>query len=367
MRKLKISLAIILVAVISLCNSSFLYAKNVYADSIVLPTIYNQSFEIEDNNENLIKPTNWQVEACTGELDKCTFIIDDENAYDGQKYYQVTDGEYVIKSNEFIDIDGEDDYVFGIKYKTSSLDNSCSVYIETYYDSDKPISIIEGQIKAPVLTDTWLDAQVSFDADIRVNKVKVCIKINAKDGNVGIDYAYANKDIIKINFGASISLKKGKSAIRFTGQVDKDAFDKFLGKSVSVGVLIMPTNAFETVGEFTLKGVSSQIGRAVIADRWNNYDSIDDDGYYEFTCVMENMHVKEALTLSLSARAFIKIVEDGEEIYFYSTFDLEDNSRSIQEVAVNIKSDLENYFRYDEVQRTIIEAYALGELPNFAN
>ena len=78
---------------------------------------------------------------------------------------------------------------------------------------------------------------------------------------------------------------------------------------------------------------------------------------------MGNMHVKEALSLLLSARAFMKVEIDGVERYIYSTFDLTDNSRSVQMVASNLKANSDVYNKYDAVQRAIIDAYALGELP----
>ena len=117
------------------------------------------------------------------------------------------------------------------------------------------------------------------------------------------------------------------------------------------------------VGDFTLNGVSSDMGRAVILNDCNNKATADLDGYYEFVCTMGNMHVKEALTLSISVRTFIRIEENGNERYIYSNFDLKSNSRSIKEVAINLKADADTYNKFDSLQRSIIDAYALGELP----
>lgn len=354
MRKLKICLAILLVAVISLCNSSFLYAKNVYADNIILPLITNDSFE-SDNG--------WQVDCISGTLDETKLNYVYENAYDGARYFALSDGEYLVKTTDFIDVDGGDNYVFGIKYISSSLDNSCKISVETFDSSNNLLSTITGEEKSPNLTDVWANVQVDLTASSNVAKVKLIIEIKATNVAVGIDYAYGNKDVIETLFGASIFLKEGNSGIRFTGRVDKVVYDGYALNSVSVGILLMPTNYLERVGEFTLKGVSSESGRAIIADKWANQNSADTDGYYEFNCAMQNMHVKEALTLKISARAFIKITIDGVEKYFYSDFDLEGNSRSIQGVAINLKADTETYNRFDSLQRSMIDAYALGELP----
>ena len=354
MRKLKISLAIILVAVIMLCNSSFLYAKNVYADNIILPLIQNQSFEIEGG---------WDIEATDNSLDESKLSFPAENAYDGQRYFALSDGEYLVKTTDYIEIDGEDNYIFGIKYITSSLDNTCQVSVQTFDMENNLISIVSGEEMVAKLVDTWSDAQVYLSANDNVAKAKLVIKIKAVNGIVGLDYAYGNKDIVKTVFGASISLQEGTTSMRFTGRVDKAVYDSYSANSVSVGILLMPTGALSNVGEFTIRGVSDESGRAIIVDNWNNQDSALTDGYYEFVCTMTNMHAKEALTFFLSARAFMKIETGGEVKYIYSSFDVDSNSRSVKEVALRLKADTETYFKYDDVQRAIIDAYALGELP----
>ncbi len=354
MRKLKISLAIILVAVISLCNSSFLYAKNVYADSIILPLIANESFEIEGG---------WDIESTDNSLDERKLSYPTENAYDGQRYFALSDGEYIIKTTDFIEIDGEDNYIFGIKYIASSLDDTCQVNVQTFDMENNLISTISGEEKTATIVDVWADAQVYLSANENVVKVKLVAKIKAVNGIVGLDYAYGNKDIVKTVFGASISLQEGTTSIRFTGRVDKTAFDQYPKGTVSIGILFAPTLALNLVGDFTLNGVSSDMGRAVILNDCNNQDTADLDGYYEYVCAMGNMHAKQALTLSISVRTFVKIEENGNERYIYSTFNLEDNSRSIQDVALRLKQDTETYYKYDDVQRAIIDAYALGELP----
>ncbi len=365
MGKIKRTLIIFIIAVLCLSNAGCSIIRKAYAESIILPPIVNDSFESQQEQSAYSKPIGWQVDAVDQvEIGNVAFI--NENAYDGQSYYQVSGDEYTVKTEDYIDIDGGESYVFGVKYITSSLENSCTINIETFDNENNLLSTIANQVEEPKLVDTWLDTQFYINASTSVSKVKIAIKINALNGDVGIDYAYGNKDIIKISFGASISLQQGKTEMRFTGQIDKTAYEKFLGKSVSVGILFMPTNAFNQTGEFTIKGLSSETGRASVADKWKNQETIDSDGYYEFACAMKNMHVKEALTVSISARAFIKFTEEGKEKYIYSTFNLEDNSRSIQGVAQKLKADTTNYQKYDELQRMIIDAYALGELPKIA-
>ncbi len=354
MRKLKISLAIVLVAVLSLCNYGFPYAKNVYADGIILPLIQNQSFEIEGG---------WDINATDNTLDENKINYLSENAYDGEKYLQLSDGEYTVKTSDYIEIDGGDDYVFGVKFIASALDTSCQVVIETFDSSNDFLGNVRGEIKTPTLIDVWTDVQVYFSADDNVAKVKIAIVLDALNANVGLDCAYGNKDIVETVFGASINLQKGKASIRFTGRVDKKAFDQYTQGTASFGILFAPTAALNLVGDFTLNGVSSDMGRAVILNNCNNMDTADLDGYYEYVCTMGNMNAKEALTLSISVRTFVRIEENGIERYIYSNFDLEDNSRSIQEVALRLKENAETYAKYDDVQRAIIDAYALGEMP----
>ena len=347
-----------------LSNSGCIHIKKVHADSMILPLIVNDSFELEDARSDFAKPSDWRVNA-EKTINKNKLLFVSENAYDEQKYYQLTDNVYTIKTSEFISIDGGNDYVFGIKYITSSLENSCDVNIETFDNSGNYLSTVIGETGGPTKVNTWLDEQVCFNASEKVSKVKIAIKVKALNGSVGIDYVYGNKDIIKTNIGASISLQKNMTGIRFLGRVDKATYDKYLDQSISVGIIIAPTNALKEAGEFTVKGVSSDSARAVITDKWTNKDTADKDGYYEFACVMKNMHVKDALTVSLSARTFIRFTSGGKERYIYSTYDLDNHSRSIQSVALKLKDDAENYLKFDDFQRTIIDAYALGELPRF--
>ncbi len=355
MRKLKISLAIILVAVISLCNSSFLYAKNVYADSIILPLIQNQSFELEGG---------WDIEATENTLDESKLSYVSENVYDGERYLQLSEDKYLVKTSDYIEIDGQDNYIFGVKFIASALDSSCRVIIETFDSANNFLGNITSQIKNPRRVGEWTDVYAYFNADVNVAKVKIAIALSALNASVGLDYVYSNKDIVKSIFGASISLQKGKSSIRFTGQVDKNAFDNYPIGTAQVGILFAPRSAVEHIGDFTINGIGLDVGRALMLGTWNNSDTADLDGYYEFVCTMGNMHVKEALTLSISVRMFVKIQDGASERYIYSTFDLEDNSRSIQDVALRLKEKTEIYSKYDDVQRAIIDAYALGELPN---
>ena len=174
-----------------------------------------------------------------------------------------------------------------------------------------------------------------------------------------------DSEIIKLNDGASISLQKENTMIRFIGRVDKATYDQY-SDSIRVGIIIAPTNALKEASEFTIDGLSSNAVRVVSANGWLNENTAEQDGYYEFACAMKDMHFKEALTLSLSARAFIRLTSGENQEYVYSDFDLEKNSRTIQDVAKKLKDDIVNYIKYDQVQQTIIDAYALGELPRFA-
>ena len=365
MRKIKISLIMFIIAVLCLSNSACFHVKNAYAESIVLPLIANQSFEVEDTQSAVVKPSDWEVVSANQPVENQLLFVS-ENAYDGQKYYQLNGGKFTVKTQDFIEINGGERYVFGIKYITSSLENSCAISIQTYDDKNNLLGIISPQVSEHVLLDTWLDKQICFNANENVAKVKMLIQINAENGSVGIDYAYGNKDVINLLFGASISLQEGKTELRFLGRVDKKIYDEYLDKSVSVGVIFMPTNAYKSVGEFTIKGLTSQTGVASFVEKWQNQETAEADGYYEFACAMKNMHKKEALTVSISARAFIKFNDNGKERYIYSTFDIEDNSRSVQTVAKNLKADTKNYLKYDGLQRAIIDAYAIGELPKIA-
>ena len=138
MRKIKRSLIILMIAILCLSNVACSNVRNVYAESIVLPAIINESFELEDSESEILKPSGWLVEK-NGDFEG-DFAFVSKNAYDGVKYYQLSDGEYTLRTEDYIEINGWENYVFGAKYISSSLENKCEIFIEAFDNSNKLLS-----------------------------------------------------------------------------------------------------------------------------------------------------------------------------------------------------------------------------------
>ena len=71
------------------------------------------------------------------------------------------------------------------------------------------------------------------------------------------------------------------------------------------------------------------------------------------------------IDINFTVRGYVKYIEGGEEKILYSSWSLENNCRSIRQVAIMAKQDADFFNSYDLDQQEIINAYIEGRAPNF--
>lgn len=341
-------------------------------DSVLLsvcPEIKNHSFEnqtIANDGSGMATISDWIFlsEINYGQAD---FVA--ENAYDGERYYELKNNEYIIQSSDYIELEKNIEYSFGFKFKCTNLDDSCSITINTFDENNLLLKTIDGEEQKAVKENSWSDASVKIATKEDVARIKLTLKIKSNNGNVGIDYVYGNKEFIKLCKGASISLEENAPGIRFVGQIDKTIYDEFYATYdlVSAGMILMPTKYLDRVGEFTYKSIQEEKLEAEFnnAKYWNNQQTCEEDGYYGFNCALIDEIIQENIMMEFCVRGYIKYTENGVEKFIYSDFNRVDNSRSVNQVAIMARADTANFEQYDEIQKEIILAYAENRLPKF--
>ncbi len=354
---------ILSLALVLICNASFFMSpKNAYAEVNALVDIQNASFEQVDAQTGL--PLGWVVNQNLGEN---AFIT--QNAYDGAQYYQITDGEKLLQTQEFAEINGAYDYVFGVKFISSSQKSTCKISVSTFDSQNQLVKTEHSEQVQIKLVNAWQDVSVKIAKDENAVGVKIEITVDA-EGSVGIDAVYGNVDFLTLYDGASISLETTTTAIRFSGQVGKDVFDNLSQKydSVSVGIMLMLTDKLDVTGEFSVQGFSTTGYRCMLiqADYWSNTSTAEQDGCYKLHCSLINLGQAQ-LQVELCARLYVKYTENGQEKYIYSNYSVENNSRSLYSVAVMALADEQTFATYDQVQKSIIMAYAQNQMPDFNN
>ncbi len=143
---------------------------------------------------------------------------------------------------------------------------------------------------------------------------------------------------IKLYDGAAIRLDTSNSGLRFTAQVGYDYFNSL--KDASAGIIILPTSSLKDgVVELALHKLDNTLHGDVkylmvnVLDFENN-PTAKRDGSYVFSGTMDNI-LPQNVDRKFSARAFVKYTNaDGLPEYVYSDFDLENNSRSVHDVAL---------------------------------
>ena len=153
--------------------------------------------------------------------------------------------------------------------------------------------------------------------------------------------------------GASVRLSN-PSGLRFTAVLGAAYLDSFKGegKEVSFGILIAPTDYVNSVDEFTIKDlealdVKGAKYKAIDANKCAN--DTDADESYVFTGVLAPVQ-EGNYNRNFSARAYIKVVEGDTVTYYYSEYDEDLNSRSIEYVAEKAYADTNpvqtEYYQY---------------------
>ena len=154
--------------------------------------------------------------------------------------------------------------------------------------------------------------------------------------------ASANTANISMVDGASVRLSSYKSGIGFTTRVNYDYYNT-LDESYDVitGTLILPTdyltdNGITEVTHATLteKGEAGVFFQDVVNQGWKNTATAEKDGYYEYRGSLVNLN-KSNYDREFSAVGYVgyKTESDAEYTYEYTAYDMEKNSRAIDDVA----------------------------------
>lgn len=168
-----------------------------------------------------------------------------------------------------------------------------------------------------------------------------------KKGDIGyIDDVYVTDESIvtsdKVNMvkGASIRLDE-EHGIRFIARADYEYSQDY--EDPVFGIILLPTDYLTDGVTFTVAGLEAKGKTYVKAERdssyspeyrFNNYDTVLSDGYYEFTCALVKILDKN-VNREFSARAYVRYVDESTGIsrYVYSDYSQEKNSRSVYNLA----------------------------------
>lgn len=359
-------LGISVVILLVFCMSAFIMPKNAKATVTILPEIQNDGFEQADN-------LGWQITA--ENIDAQNHGLTSEVFYDGVNSYQLKQNHYVIKSVDFINIDLNSEYVFGIKFFSTELDNTCKISVDAFDQNGEYLYTADGETVYTKIKDVWQDVNLFFEKSQNATKIKIKIEVNSTSGQVCIDNVYGHKNFVQMLDGASINLETTPSALenfaqlRFTGKMDKSVYQQIKNSyaSVSVGIMLIPTKAIESVGEFAVKALNTPSLLVKELTKWSNEYTLDVDDFYLFDYALTLGKSVDRLKLDISVRVFVKFNVEGQERYVYSEYSEEKNSRSVYSVAVKAKADTENFKLYSEEQKEKINAYIEGREPNIEN
>ena len=142
--------------------------------------------------------------------------------------------------------------------------------------------------------------------------------------------------------GAYLKTTADCNGIRFCGRVKKDYYDGLSGKSgLETGMLIAPT---DYIGEFDFTANSlTAAGKSYKEIAAVNKTTVTDGDteYYEFYCALVDI-IPYNTDRNFSARTYIKYRENETDVYEYSDYNAEDQSRSAFGMAVDMWNDAED-------------------------
>lgn len=371
-RRCFLSIFLIFVLTLSATLGVFATPKNAFANAEIFADVKNSSFE-SVNSENFGKdlPTDWVIDSQNLDIENVNVIS--INAYDRIKYLQVEGGTYSVESQDYVQIENDYDYLFGVKMLFDSAEDSVTLIVKTYSEDNDLIGTYQSQtiVSASDLIGTWQETFLVLNKNESAKKVKVCVEINATNGKVGVDNVYAYKNFISLYNGASISLERNVLSIRFTARVDVNIYETLLNSydEVTAGIIVSPRSQVLKSGEFTIKGVTEKDKIIVSpATHWNNPLSFEQDGYYDYFSAFASQSyasLQGYIGIAFTTRAYVKYIENGVEKVLYSNWSYENNCRTIKQVATLAKQDEETYNSYPPDQQEIITAYIEGRIPNF--
>ncbi len=149
--------------------------------------------------------------------------------------------------------------------------------------------------------------------------------------------------------GASIR-KTGKTGLRFKGFVSNSVNSALEGKIIEYGMIFAPTDYIENKA-FTLDDYKEGKMYKQVATEY-----VEDGDFNKFYVTMININA-ENFAREFSARVYVKINYDGGEDYVYSSYNVEDNSRSAYEIAKSAYNNAKEYEGYDDETKQAIEKH----------
>ncbi|MBE5757185.1 MAG: hypothetical protein E7342_05215 [Clostridiales bacterium] len=174
--------------------------------------------------------------------------------------------------------------------------------------------------------------------------------------------------------GASVKLTKNKpTGLEFYIETDLDAkYDSFVERHT----LIAPTDYLDDVGEFTVEAFNA-IDKDVLMTTYKNNIMFDAEGEYDYYAGSIVNIYQYNYARKFSARGYLTVnYTEGDPVNVYGSFNEEENSRSIYEVAVKAYADRKDtidadekvytndtgngYSRFDNEDLSIIKSYIDG-------
>ena len=271
-------------------------------------------------------------------------------------------------SGQALSVNGSRNYRLGFMAKNGAGSN-IPVYMKilAYDINDKLVCDYIGETF--YTASEWGDVFVEFTLSAFAVKIipVICVQnvnnysSSTKVCYVDAVYGYDKSspcDNFSVTNGASLRLVKDSPGIRFQASIDKGVYDEYAKKfnAVSAGMILVPTESLEKLKDFTVEELDKNniLYVLITANKWCNQSTIETDGYYQYYCALVNILPKN-IERKFSMRAYISYEKDGKTFYDYSTYNESVNSRSVKEIAILAKAEIE---KYNEDQAKIINDYA---------
>lgn len=361
-------LCILLVAVCFICPYKFEFAHANVGDVLNIANGNFENFTREPSSFGApkYKPNDWTIE----ESVPLSNLVNKETSvfYEGSSCLLVKNsGIDLALIGSSVSVKGGTNYRLGYRIKNGEESGvNAHITIRSYDENNNLIK--ESKSKIFKSTDDWTDVFIENTLPENAKIIKPVINVESapfqqsgtsKVCYVDAVYAYEiEAQIFTVKDGASLRLVKETPGIRFYAQIDKKVFDQYKTKyqSVSAGMLITPTENLKDLSDFTVKELNSKniLYVQITADKWANQSSFEIDQVYGYYCALVNI-LPQNICRKFSARAYISYQDKGQTYYVYSNYDQLVNSRSVNEVAILAKQELENY---DKKQQDIINYYA---------
>lgn len=322
-------------------------------------SIDNSDFEsvTTDNFMGVSYPDNWDISPSNLAVNENT-----ENAYSGAKCVQITrSGQTTLTTSENVEIKGGQWYMIGVKFRTPTVDSTTLKITATTYQDGQFVSEYVGREFTTAVANAWTDAYLVFATDYYSNSIKVTITINSSNSETCIDSVYAHKQAVQMETGASIRLSEDTPGMRFKGRINDDIYEQLIKEysTVKVGMIIVPIDYFDSIGEFTFKALQGKTVLDIDVQTFNNTENANEKGYYGFNCAIVNI-LENNIGRTFCARSYVKYSDGNVEYCIYSEYIEGVHSRSIQNVAKQAMAEIDDYDTYEQ---SIIRAYANGVKP----